>query len=109
MILRHTFSRGDKNLACEVLREVTALSEGGTPSAQGRRRYQRDDSSTRSGLQTRRDLCRSPKDLFRETRNKRWLLWLRGLSVGCEPTGHRLDSQLGHRPGLQARSPVRAT
>ena len=37
-----------------------------------------------------------------------WLVQLSGLSVGCEPKGHWFDSQSGHRPGLQARSPVGA-
>ena len=26
--------------------------------------------------------------------------------MGCEPKGHRFDSQSGHMPGLQATSPV---
>ena len=38
-----------------------------------------------------------------------WLVWLSGLSTGCEPKGGRFDSQSGHMPGLQARSPVGAT
>ena len=35
-----------------------------------------------------------------------WLVWLSGLSAGREPKGHQFDSQSGHMPGLQARSPV---
>ena len=35
-----------------------------------------------------------------------WLVWLCGLSVGCEPKGHWFNSQAGHMPELQTRSPV---
>ena len=34
------------------------------------------------------------------------LVWLSGLSTGCEPRGCRCDSQSGHMPGLRARSSV---
>ena len=27
-------------------------------------------------------------------------------ALACEPKGHRFDSQSGHMPGLQAKSPV---
>ena len=37
------------------------------------------------------------------------LVWLSGLSAGCETKGRRFDSQSGHVPGLRARSPVWAT
>ena len=37
-----------------------------------------------------------------------WLVWLSGLSTGYEPKGHQFNSQSGHMPGLQARSPVGA-
>ena len=35
-----------------------------------------------------------------------WLVWLSGLSAGCEPRGRRFNSQLGHMPGFWARSTV---
>ena len=35
-----------------------------------------------------------------------WLVWQSGLSMACKPKGHQFNSQLGHMPGLQARSPV---
>ena len=38
-----------------------------------------------------------------------WLVWLSQWierQPACEPKGHRFDSQSGHRPGLQVRSPV---
>ena len=35
-----------------------------------------------------------------------WLVYLSGLSAGCEPKGCQFESQLGYMPGLQARSPV---
>ena len=34
-----------------------------------------------------------------------WLVWLSGLSA-WEPKDHQFDSQSGHKPGLQSRSPV---
>ena len=38
--------------------------------------------------------------------NLPWLVWLSGLSAGCELKGCWFDSQSGHMPGLWARSPV---
>ena len=38
-----------------------------------------------------------------------WLVWQSGLSMACKPTGHQFNSQLGHMPGLQARSPMGGT
>ena len=38
-----------------------------------------------------------------------WLVQFSGLGAGCKPKGRRFDSQLGHMPELQARSPVGAT
>ena len=35
-----------------------------------------------------------------------WLLWLVDWVPACEPKGHQFNSQSGHIPGLQARSPV---
>ena len=35
-----------------------------------------------------------------------WLVWLSGLSTGLRTKGSLVDSQSGHMPGLQARSPV---
>ena len=35
-----------------------------------------------------------------------WLVWLSGLSAGLWTKGWGFDSQWGHMPGLQARSPV---
>ena len=37
---------------------------------------------------------------------KPWLVQLSALSMGCEPKCCRFDSQSGHMPRLQARSPV---
>ena len=42
-----------------------------------------------------------------EVQNSPWLVWLSGLTMGCEQKGCQLDSQSGHMPGLWARSPVR--
>ena len=39
-------------------------------------------------------------------KNYPWLVLLSGLSAGCKPKGHWFNSQSGHMPGLQARSPV---
>ena len=35
-----------------------------------------------------------------------WLVWLSGLSASPRTKDWRFDSQSGHMPGLQARSPV---
>ena len=35
-----------------------------------------------------------------------WLVWLSGLSAGLQTIGLLVDSQSGHMPGLQTRSPV---
>ena len=43
---------------------------------------------------------------FLKSHKQVWLVWLSGLSAGCEPKGRHFDSQSGHMPGLQARTPV---
>ena len=70
--------------------------------------------SLRSARQQRRIHVLTYKPLKRskilkvvKKRQAPWLVWLSGLSAGCEPKGHRFESQSGHMPGLQARSPVR--
>ena len=35
--------------------------------------------------------------------------WIAEWVLACEPKGRRFDSQAGHMPGLQARSPVGGT
>ena len=49
-----------------------------------------------------------PKSLFLTglKNHHTWLLWLNGLSTGCEPKGLWFDSQSVHMPRLWVRSPV---
>ena len=41
-----------------------------------------------------------------EKTSEPWLVWLSGLNAGLQTKGSRFDSQSGHMPGLQAKSPV---
>ena len=44
--------------------------------------------------------------LYQEVQFHSWPVWLRGLRIAPQIKKSLLDSQSGHMPGLQARSPV---
>ena len=58
-------------------------------------------------------LCQRMRDAMKKSRCKiewmgLWLMGLSGLVPACEAKGRWFNSQSGHMPGLQARSPVGA-